>query len=242
MSDSEFDWQASLIGAELLGESRAVQIAAACRGSGNPGALAWVAEGLGIVATSTVIDLGAGLGGPAAWLADRYRCRPVALEPAAGASDAARNLFGGDIDIVLGSAHTVPFCNDSFEVALLLGVVSVVDDVNAVLVEARRIGTSLGVMDYCATASGSVKAGGSVFLPVDALQEALECAGWSVDQSTNFPTQAPNPWREAAKEATKRAAAAADEDADDAAGSQAEVVAAIEEGEIALHLICASRR
>ena len=68
MSHVEFDQQALLIADQIPSLPEADRIAAACRGSGNPAALSWLAEGLRLDGSTTVIDLGAGLGGPSAGL------------------------------------------------------------------------------------------------------------------------------------------------------------------------------
>lgn len=59
----EFDQQASVIASRLHELPEVEQIAAACRGSGNPAALSWLAECLGLDDKAWVSDLGAGIGG-----------------------------------------------------------------------------------------------------------------------------------------------------------------------------------
>jgi SAM-dependent methyltransferase len=232
VSGAEFDEAAAAIAAELGDVDIDRRMAAACRGSGNPAALAWLAEGLGLHADTRVIDLGAGLGGPAAWLARRYGCAVVALEPATGAAAGAESLF--ELTVVRGEASAVPFRDDSFDVALLLGVVSVVDDAAAVLREARRVGTRLGLLDYCAAASGVVRAGGSEFPPSAALEAAVEATGWNVVQAVDLTVPPPVSWDEAAS--------GLDADiGDDAKASEAEVVAAIDSGRIAARMLIAVR-
>src|SRR5690349_955787 len=107
MTDPEFDRVARRT-ADRLGEaSLDERIATACRGSGKPSALAWTAEECGIGPDSRVVDLGTGLGGPAAWIARRFGCRPVALEPARGAVAGLAHLF--DLAVVRADAAATPF-------------------------------------------------------------------------------------------------------------------------------------
>ncbi|MGD9705810.1 MAG: class I SAM-dependent methyltransferase [Acidimicrobiia bacterium] len=232
MSEAEFDRTAASIAAELDGAALDQRVAAACRGSGNPAALAWLAEGLGLNEHSRAIDLGAGLGGPAAWISRRYGCTVIALEPAGGAATGADALF--DLCVVRGEAAHAPFRDDSFEVALLLGVISVVDDAAAVLREARRVGARLGLLDYCSTNTAPVRAGGSEFRSSAALEAIVESAGWVVEQAVDLTLPAPASWDEAAD--------AIDPDIDaEASASEAEVVAAIEAGIIAPRMLIAAR-
>jgi len=55
-------------------------VPAACRGSGKPAALDWLLAGLRAGARDLLADVGAGLGGPAAYAADRTGVRPVLVD------------------------------------------------------------------------------------------------------------------------------------------------------------------
>ncbi len=72
-------------------------IPAACRGSGSPADLRWLADGLGLHGDDRFLDAGAGLGGPAAWLqvhlGVRWQARPLVTDPMPHAVAAARRLF-----------------------------------------------------------------------------------------------------------------------------------------------------
>lgn len=234
MTDAEFDVQAAAIAAELSQLDRAgglaphELIAASCRGSANPAALAWLAEGLMLERGSKVADLGSGLGGPSSWIAARYGCVVVALEPAPRAAVASASLF--PLTVVNASSAAVPFRADAFDAALLLGVLSVVDDVMGVLREARRVGRRLGVLEYCSTTGTDVRAGGSRFPPAATLADKMASVGWLVEQSSPMPITAPRSW-----------ALAVDKVDVPATESENEVAAAIEAGSIEPHLMVASR-
>jgi SAM-dependent methyltransferase len=218
--DPEFDEQAARVGRqaeEMRGRDR---IAAASRGSGNPAALAWLAENLRVRADSTVIDLGAGLGGPAAWLRDRYRCTITCVEPAESASRELVRLFG--LRVVVAAADHLPLDADSFDVGLLLGVLSVVPSPAAVLNEAGRVAQRLGVLEYCSTGHSAVRAGGSTFPTVDCLVDMLLVNGWQVEQHSPLGIATPVSW-----------SAAADQVSVEPEPSEQEVVAAIADGRIA---------
>ncbi len=169
--DSEFGDQAATIAAQLVDLAVNDQIAAACRGSGNPVALAWLAENLRLNDVSMVVDVGAGLGGPSVWMRARYGCRIVAIEPEEQAARAASSIFG--LPTIVGAASHSSIASDTFDSALLLGVVSVVDDPDSVLSEAHRIAYTLGLIDYCSTGSDAVRAGGSTFRTERQLRELV---------------------------------------------------------------------
>ena len=100
--------------------------------------------------------------------------------------------------------------------------------------EARRVGTRLGLLDYCGAASAVVRAGGSEFRPAAALEAAVEAAGWDVVQAVDVTVPPPASWDEAA--------GGLDADiGDEAQASEAEVVAAIETGRIAPRMLIAVR-
>ena len=81
-------------------------IPAGCRGSGSPSDLAWLAEALLIGPDTRVADVGSGVGGPAAWLADHFGPQPVCVEPMRGAAAAGRRLFG--LPTVVAGAEALP--------------------------------------------------------------------------------------------------------------------------------------
>ena len=75
--EAEFDtvarWTAEAVG--LLGPEYALP--AACRGSGSPAALAWLCAALDLQPGTTLLDVGAGVGGPAAFAAERHGALPA---------------------------------------------------------------------------------------------------------------------------------------------------------------------
>jgi SAM-dependent methyltransferase len=235
VGDAEFSLQASAIADVVEGWPLDLRIAAACRGSGNPAALAWIAESIGLTARSLVVDVGGGIGGPAAWVADRFGSRLVALDPSWPAPRDARHLFG--LPTICAGADALPLRADAFDAALLLEVLSVVDDPSAALAEARRVGARLGVLDHCSTTGRTVEAGGSRFRTPEALAALVADAGWDVDELTEIGVTAPARWSTAADEAERSASGSAGE----AEPSENEVVSAIESGRLRLWALAARR-
>jgi SAM-dependent methyltransferase len=126
-------------------------IPAACRGSGSEGALRWLADGLALRPGARVLDDGAGLGGPAGWLAAERGVRPVCAEPMADAVAASRRLFG--LPAVVAAAQALPFADGSFDAAWCLGVLCTLADKAAALGELRRVlrdGGRLGLLVFVA--------------------------------------------------------------------------------------------
>ena len=172
------------------------RIATACRGSANPAGLAWLAEALQIDVLDRVVDLGGGLGGPAAWIARRYLCHVTTIDPAAGACAGARRLF--TLGVVQGDAAVLPFRPGSFDCALMLGTLSVLENPGVALGEAARVARKLGILDYCSTEPVAVRSGGSVFRTEAELVGMVSAQGWMVSQHCELTLPTPESWREVA--------------------------------------------
>jgi hypothetical protein len=67
-----------------------------------------------------LVDVGAGLGGPAAYAAARKRVRPLLLEPEQAACRAAASLFGGTV--IQADATALPLADGRADAAWSLGV------------------------------------------------------------------------------------------------------------------------
>jgi SAM-dependent methyltransferase len=138
--------------AEVLAQvERPSAIASACRGSASPAALAWLGECLTLGPDQVVVDVGGGLGGPAAWFADRFGVRPFLVEPMADALAGAGALF--DLGGVVASVDELPFPDAVVERVLVLGVLDTLPDAGSALAELRRTMARegrLGLLAYVA--------------------------------------------------------------------------------------------
>ncbi|KUI24812.1 SAM-dependent methyltransferase [Mycobacterium sp. IS-1742] len=134
--DAEFDtvaeWTAQV--AADLGPD--YYIPAGCRGSGSPAALDWLIEQLQLTPDDSLLDCGAGVGGPAAYAAEAVSLRPLLVEPEAGACRAARTLFGFPVIRAVGSA--LPLADASVDAAWSLGVLCTTPHQLELLTEMRR--------------------------------------------------------------------------------------------------------
>lgn len=135
--DAEFgtvaEWTAAV--AESLGPE--YRIPAACRGSGRPSALDWLLADLEPRPGDLMIDIGAGLGGPAAYAAERTGVRPVLTEPEPDACRAAARLFGAPV--AQADATALPFADGAAAQAWCLGVLCTASGPEAQLAMLREI-------------------------------------------------------------------------------------------------------
>jgi SAM-dependent methyltransferase len=145
------EWTADV--ASRLGPDYAVP--AACRGSGQPAVLDWLIAGLDPVPGALLADVGAGLGGPAAYAAAKAGIRPLLLESERAACRAAAGLFGAPV--IQADATALPLADDQADAAWSLGVLCTLpsrDAQLAMLRELRRIvrpGGRIGLLVYVAT-------------------------------------------------------------------------------------------
>ena len=155
-------------------------IPAACRGSGSPGALRWLGDAMGIDASTRLLDDGAGLGGPAAFIAEEFGIRPVLVEPMIGACQAARRLFG--LPTVAAEGGRLPFPDATFDAALSLGVLCTTKEKLALLEELRRVvrpGGALGLLAFVKTSDDFEPPEGNDFPSDASLRDVVDDAGFS---------------------------------------------------------------
>jgi SAM-dependent methyltransferase len=174
-------------------------IAAACRGSGSPASLAWLAEALEVPAARRMLDAGSGVGGPAAWLAERFAVTPVCAEPMPGAAAASRRLFG--LPAVVAPGQALPFGDGAFDAAWSLGVLDTTPDKAGLLAEVRRVLSPSGRLGLLAfLAAGPLPPPlpeGNDFPTGDELHALLTQAGFVVIQTVPAAslTEAPVAWQ-----------------------------------------------
>jgi SAM-dependent methyltransferase len=198
----EFDTVASWTSAAVaeLGEDHALP--AACRGSGSPAALDWLAASMGLHGGTRLLDSGAGVGGPSEYAAQTCGVRPILAEPMAGACRAARDLFGRPV--VVADGARLPFPDGAFEAAWSLGVLCTIEDKRAYLAELRRVvspGGAVGLLVYTrAVESLPDQPEGNSFPSRYELGEDLEATGLSVVAELPLAgaTSAPEGWQQAA--------------------------------------------
>jgi len=183
--EAEFDtiagWTEEAVRA--LGPEHAIP--AGCRGSGSEGALRWLADRLDLRPGTRLLDDGAGVGGPAGWLAADRGVRPVCAEPMPAAVRAGRRLFG--LPSVVAVSQQLPFADGSFDAAWCLGVLCTTSDKAGLLAELRRVlvpGARLGLLVFAADGPLTSPAPeGNEFPSEGKTRRLLVDAGFAVDET-----------------------------------------------------------
>ena len=179
-------------------------IPAGCRGSGSPSDLAWLAEALLVGSDTRIADVGSGVGGPAAWLADHFGPQPVCVEPMQAAAAAGRRLFG--LPTVVAGAEALPLTCGALDAVECLGVLCTIPQPQrpAALRELRRVlrpEGDLGLLVFVARGPlpGPLPEGND-FPTEEALLELLDETGFTVVQTMESDglAQAPVAWQERA--------------------------------------------
>ncbi len=117
-----------------------------------------LAERARITFASRTLDFGAGLGGPARFLASRRACRVVALDVnanrvAGGARLTRRVGLAGRVWLIRGDAQRLPFADSSFDACISQEVLLHIEDKEATLAGCRRVlrpGGRLAFTDWIA--------------------------------------------------------------------------------------------
>ena len=179
--EAEFDTVAGWTADVALELGEAYHVPAACRGSGSPAVLNWLIDALALSATDRMLDCGAGVGGPAAFAAERVGVRPLLTDPEFGACRGARRLFG--LPALLAGSD-LPLAPDSFDVIWSLGVLCTVPDQRHLLGELRRVirrDGRLGLLVFLRTrASLPEQPEGNNFPTAADLDRMLAATGWEV--------------------------------------------------------------
>jgi SAM-dependent methyltransferase len=155
--DDEFDTVADWTARVALDLGPDYHVPAACRGSGQPAALDWLLQRLRPTPGDLLLDVGAGVGGPAAYASQWSGVRPVLVEPEPDACRASRRLFG--FPVMQGDATRLPFAGQVVSLAWCLGVLCTTagpDAQLAILRELARVarpGGRIGLLVFLATVS-----------------------------------------------------------------------------------------
>jgi SAM-dependent methyltransferase len=173
-------------------------IPAACRGTVGPAGLDWLARACRLGPGSRLLDVGAGLGGPAAYAAGSFDVAPLLVEPMPTAARAAARLFG--LPSVVASGQALPLAPASVDAVWCLGVLCTTEEKDAVLAEIRRVlvpGGALGLYVLLSDRPHPLGAPeGNAFPSRTELAERLHRAGFtpgSARPTDEFPA-APAAW------------------------------------------------
>lgn len=181
---AEFDTVAAWTEAAITELGPEYAVIAGCRGSGSPANLAWLAEALEVQRATRMLDAGSGVGGPAAWLEQRFGVRPYCVEPMPAAAGACQRLF--NLPTAIGLAEHLPFADESFDAAWALGVLCTTPNKLDVLNELRRVLTingQLGLLVFVADDLPADQVPEGNFFPAESeLRSLLPHAGFAIMQ------------------------------------------------------------
>jgi SAM-dependent methyltransferase len=199
--EAEFDTVAGWTEEAVRALGSEYAIPAGCRGSGSEGALRWLADRMDLGPTTRLLDSGAGVGGPAGWLAAERGLTPVCAEPMAAAVRASRRLFGLPSVVALG--QQLPFADGAFDAAWCLGVLCTTSDKAGALAELRRVlrtGSRLGLLVFVADGPLTPPLPeGNAFPSEQQLLGLLRDAGFALEDATDADLgDSPQEWTERA--------------------------------------------
>jgi SAM-dependent methyltransferase len=196
---AEFDTVAAWTADVALDLGPEHHVPAGCRGSGGPAALRWFLDHLRPAPQAVFLDVGAGVGGPAAFAAREAGVLPVLVEPQGGACRAARRLFGLP---VLRAEDALPVRDGAVASGWCLGVLCTVADQPRFVRELRRVlapDARFGLLVYVAEHDEVRDAPeGNHFPTADALAGLLDDVGLVVAHSGHLADFAATPplWQE----------------------------------------------
>lgn len=179
---------------ERLGPDHAIP--AACRGSGRPSGLDWLLDRMEVERGARLLDVGAGLGGPAAYAREQAGILPVCLEPMRPAAGASAALF--DLPSLVAEGARLPIADGSFRLAWSLGTLCTTDEKAVWLAELRRVledGARLGLLVVMATGESFEVPWGNAFPSSQELTTLLTAAGFTVRDEAWTDDLAPTPER-----------------------------------------------
>lgn len=156
-------------------------IPAGCRGSGRPSALDWLLERMAVRAGTALLDLGAGVGGPAAYARSQVGVQPVCADPMREASAAAADLF--QVPTIVADGAELPFAPRSFNAAWSLGTLCTTDEKARWLSELHRVlvpSAPLGLLVVVSTDESFRVPWGNAFPSAEELSTLLLAAGFRV--------------------------------------------------------------
>jgi SAM-dependent methyltransferase len=139
--------------------------------SGPPEMVEKIAQVVGTKEGDAVLDVGAGIGGPARRLSEIVGCRVVGVDPVESVVQAAVERSATDrVRFIVGSASSLPFRSETFDQVWSLGVISHIPHITLFCREIDRVSTS------------------------DAVAVFTE-AFWRGYETPQFQDNAPAPWK-----------------------------------------------
>jgi SAM-dependent methyltransferase len=163
-------WRAEVIDRHVPGPLHAIAASAA---PGFPQLMPMLTRAADHSPTGPCLDVGAGLGGISTMWATASARDVIAVDPGQGSTLGARRLFDS-LSVVQGSGHALPVRSASIAAAVLIGVTSLLEDVEVLASELARVllvGGRVCIVDPVANGHDEVIAPPNWFRPL----ESIEC-------------------------------------------------------------------
>lgn len=176
---NEFDTQARWTHEAIDELGAPYALPATCRGSGSPAGLRWLCAPL--ERGSLLIDVGGGMGGPAAFAVAEAGVRAVVVEPMAGACQVAAGVFG--LTAVVADGEALPLADGVADAVWCLGVLCTTDRQGELVQELGRVlapGAPLGLLVFVRRGEVTGAPTGNHFPTDDELGGLLDAAGLTV--------------------------------------------------------------
>ena len=158
-------------------------------------------EQLGIAPGNHVLDVGCGLGGPARFVADRYKCRVSGIDLTLDYVETGNRLcewvgLSDRVTLCRSTALSMPFRDTKFDAAYMLHVGMNIEDKESLCLEVSRVlqpGSQFAVYDVMRTADGELsyplpwatKRESSAVALAERYKRALESAGFEILSERN---------------------------------------------------------
>ncbi len=121
-------------------------------------------EQLGVTSDDHVLDVGCGLGGPARFVAQRFKCRVSGIDLTSDYVETGNRLcnwvgLGDSVELRRSSALSMPFQDRMFDAAYMIHVGMNIDDKESLCVEVSRVlrpGSRFAIYDVMRTAEGEL--------------------------------------------------------------------------------------
>ena len=156
---------------------------------------------LGVTPDMHILDIGCGLGGPARFVASRYRCRVDGIDLTPEYIETGRVICGwvglnDRISLHQGSALSMPFADGAFDGAYMLHVGMNIEDKAKLCSEVHRVlrpGSLFGIYDVMKAGAGELSypmpwattAASSFVVDPAQYRSALQAAGFAVIAELN---------------------------------------------------------
>jgi SAM-dependent methyltransferase len=148
-----------------------------------------------------ILDVGCGLGGPARFVASRYRCRVDGIDLTPEYVQTGQTIcqwvgLGDRISLHQGSALSMPFSDGAFDGAYMLHVGMNIEDKSGLCSEVARVlrpGALFGIYDVMKTGEGDLSfpvpwattAASSAVAAPEVYRSALQAAGFAIVAELN---------------------------------------------------------